>query len=155
MATKGNKPISVLSLGLGGVNLVKNALILNDNEVTLAQNAVPFSEDGGVSGIRKRDGLQKVVPTGSVSPSADAGGAIIGGFTIDDPIGQAPVDGPSSFAAGFFRLAGGAWTSYVPQQGSYPPPNVCYNYFTGFDETKSAIYPPVPWSAPFGYFYGG
>src|SRR5690348_1310074 len=96
------KPISVMGLGLGGVNLVRNALMLDENEVTLAQNAVPFSEDGGVSGIRKRDGLQRVVPTGTVTPGSDAGGAILGGFTIDDPIGYASPDGATGYAPGYF-----------------------------------------------------
>ena len=77
--------VSVFGLGTGGVNLVKDPILLDDNEVTLAQNVEPFTT-AGRTGLRKRPALIPVVPTGSVTPTG-AGGAILGGFTVDDPLG--------------------------------------------------------------------
>ena len=59
------KPISVYGLGLGGVNLVKSPLHMEDNEVIQAQNAEPY-RDRGVSGIRKRPAWRPI-NTGALS----------------------------------------------------------------------------------------
>lgn len=53
------EPISVFGLGLGGVNLVKSPVHLDDNEVIQAQNAEPYRERGQ-TGIRKRPALRPV-----------------------------------------------------------------------------------------------
>lgn len=83
-STKTPGPISVFGWGLGGVNLVKDPLMLDDNELLVAQNIEPY-RDQGVAGVRKRPGLQAVVPTGSVTPSPSSGG-IVATYTIDpDP----------------------------------------------------------------------
>lgn len=148
------KPINVFGLGLGGVQLVKNPLTLDDNEVTLAQNAVPFTE-GGVSGIRKRDGWQRVVPTGSVTPGTDAGGAILGGFVIDDPVGYSSPEGATAYASGYYLPPAGSWLSYTPDQGTYPACNSIYNYLSGFVGAKSTVYPPVAYPSTGAYYYGG
>lgn len=155
MARVERKPIRVFGLGTGGVNLVKNPIVLDDNEVTLAQNAVPF-QDGGVSGIRKRDGWQRVVPGGSVTPGSDAGGGILGGFTIDDPLGLPDPDGGTMVAPGAtVPAAGGTVTTFTPEQGSYPDPNIYYNVYAHHSLTKSPIYPPVYDPLTGAFYYGG
>lgn len=52
-------PIIVRGLGLGGVNLVKSPLEMDDNELVQAQNAEPYRERG-VAGVRKRAALRPV-----------------------------------------------------------------------------------------------
>ena len=53
------KPIEVYGLGVGGVQLTKSSLHMDDNEVIQAQNAEPY-RDKGVSGIRKRPAYRPV-----------------------------------------------------------------------------------------------
>ena len=53
--SKEPEPIKVSKLGIGGVNLCKTPLKLDDNEVAQAQNAEPYT-DRGRAGIRKRPG---------------------------------------------------------------------------------------------------
>ena len=100
MAAKANKPISVFGWGLGGVNLVKDPLMLDDNELLVAQNIEPYREQG-VAGVRKRPGLQKVVPTGTVAPSPAAGG-IVAAYTINTD----PSENTSASTAGVEFLLG-------------------------------------------------
>lgn len=59
-ASQDNK-IVVDALGSGGVNLVKSPYHLDNNELTNAQNAIP-DRSGGMSSIRKRDGLTAIGP---------------------------------------------------------------------------------------------
>jgi hypothetical protein len=61
--------VSVWGLGLGGVNLVKSPLTLDDSELVQAQNAEPY-RDRGVAGIRKRPAWR---PINSVATSAIQG----------------------------------------------------------------------------------
>lgn len=147
--------ITVTGLGQGGVNLVKGPIALDDNELLLAQNAVPFNQDG-IAGIRKRDGWQRVVPTGTVTPGSDAGGAILGGFTVDEPIGYASPDGADAFGNGYiFDSSTLTFTAFTPDQTSGPLPNVCMNYSSGYDVTKSTVYPPVASPATGSFIMGG
>jgi hypothetical protein len=53
------KPIVVRKLGVGGVNLCKAPLKMDDNEVVSAQNAEPYA-DRGRTGIRKRPALRPI-----------------------------------------------------------------------------------------------
>lgn len=154
--TSSDGEVKVMGLGLGGVNLVKDPLALDDNEVTLAQNAVPF-KDKGVAGIRKRDGWARVVPTGTVTPGSDAGGAILGGFVIDGPLGSAPPDGAGTgYGNGYYYDPDtNTWTAFTPDQSSGPLPNVCMDYVDGYDITKSTVYPPIPYSVTGSFIMGG
>jgi hypothetical protein len=63
-------PIKVTELGLNGVNVDKNPLELDDNEVRQAQNAIPSSKS-----IRKRPGL------GQFNVD-DTAGSVLGGTTV-------------------------------------------------------------------------
>jgi hypothetical protein len=67
--SKEPKPIKVSKLGIGGVNLCKTPLKLDDNEVAQAQNAEPYT-DRGRAGIRKRPALR---PVNSVAVDAIQG----------------------------------------------------------------------------------
>lgn len=115
-----SKEVRVFSLGTGGVNLTKSPLELADDELIQAQNAEPFRERG-VAGIRKRSGLQRVVPTGSVTPSAAAAG--IGGI-IPLQANFGPVTAPGmqriyqgiSGTTGILSADGG--TTFSPYTGS-------------------------------------
>lgn len=139
--------ISVYDLGAGGVNLVKSPLELADNEVTKAQNAEPYN-DTGRSGLRKRLGLQRVTPTGTVTPTG-VGTNILGGFVIDDPAGWAsPVPTEQSgYGNGGISTDGGVtWIIYTPTQDPVAGnvfPNTIYNLATGYDSTKTPQFPPL------------
>lgn len=52
-------PVSVFGLGVGGVQLTKSPLHMDDSEVIQAQNAEPY-RDKGVSGVRKRPAYRPV-----------------------------------------------------------------------------------------------
>lgn len=65
--------IKVTELGLNGVNVDKNPLELDDNEVRQAQNAI--STVGTSRSIRKRPGL-------GVFNVDESTGAVLGGTTV-------------------------------------------------------------------------
>lgn len=118
--------IRVFELGLGGVNLVKSPLELSDNELVSAQNAEPFREQG-VAGIRKRPGLQRVVPTGTVTPTAAAAGlsglAVINA-NLAGPFASAniPTYLGYSTTTGLYTVDGGTtWANFTSPTGSTPP----------------------------------
>lgn len=140
--SKGGKkaaPISVFAFGLGGVNLVKDPLMLDDNELVLAQNAEPYKNEG-ISGVRKRPGLQAVVPTGSVTPSPAAAG-IVASYTINTDDANNP--NPNSVMAeflfgggvGLLSTNGGSSFSAVSGQAGLGSdsilPNVKYTFPAG------------------------
>lgn len=158
----GSKPIEVSEMGIGGVNLVKSPLHLNDNELVLAQNAEPY-RDRGVAGIRKRVGLQKVVPTGTVAPSAASGavtgivpifGAGIGAFRTPETspgyVGVSATTGyywNGSVWVAFTSSTTAAPTEAVPLLGLLPNTK----YSGGF--AYSALYPATRvWN---WYVFGG
>ena len=65
---KEQKPVSVFGFGMGGVNLVKSPLHMDDNEVIQAQNAEPY-RDRGQTGIRKRPAFRPInlIATAAIS----------------------------------------------------------------------------------------
>lgn len=74
MAAEDNEPqIRVNSIGTMGVNVDKNPLELDDNEVRQAQNAI--STIGTGRSIQKRPGL-------GVFNTTDAAGPVLGGTTV-------------------------------------------------------------------------
>jgi hypothetical protein len=67
-------PIRVTQLGNNGVNVDKNPLELDDNELRQAQNAIHNTMGTGL-GIRKRPGLGQF-------NTDDAAGPVLGGTTV-------------------------------------------------------------------------
>lgn len=67
--------ISVDTLGLHGVNVDKNPLELDDNEVVRAQNAISDPAAGRAS-LRKRPGLL------AINTRAVTGGTVLGGIDL-------------------------------------------------------------------------
>lgn len=68
-----NTKIDIKSLGLGGVNVDKNPLELDDNELIQSQNAV-VEVTSGRSSLRKRQGLTTF--------TSATGGVILGGVGV-------------------------------------------------------------------------
>ena len=140
-----DSPIRVYGLGSKGVNLVKSPMEMDDDELTQAQNAEPYN-DRGRFGLRKRLGLQRVVPTGDVVPSS-AGGGILGTIVIDDPAGWAPpVAGEQTVIVdGYISTDGGTtWTAYTPDDGAIgATPNTLYDLASGYDANTSPQFPPI------------
>lgn len=137
--------LAVMAWGAGGVNLVKDPLALDDSELILAQNAEPFTEQGR-SGLRKRSGLGRVVPTGTVSPGA-LGGPLLGQFVVDDPAGQASIIPAENiiFSNGQVSTDGGlTWNTYTPDSGTLTAtPNSLYDLAVGYDGFLTPCFPPI------------
>jgi len=64
--------IDVYHIGLGGVNLTKSPIHLDDAELTQAQNA-EFDSDSREGGLRKRGGIDEFTPT-----ALNSGASILG-----------------------------------------------------------------------------
>lgn len=119
-------PIIVSGLGTGGVQLTTSPLAMDDSELIQAQNAEPYRERG-IAGIRKRQGLQRVVPTGSVVPSA-AAGTIVGVVPINGNFGTSfspgmmPIYIGITVNSGIFSVDGGVtFNPFTAPTGNNPP----------------------------------
>lgn len=66
-------PLKVYDMGTYGVNVDKNPVELDDNELQQAQNAI--RTEGTGKGIRKRPGLVEF-------NTEDAAGSVLGGITV-------------------------------------------------------------------------
>lgn len=153
------KAVKVFGLGTGGVQLTTSPLALGDDELIRAQNAEPFRERG-IAGIRKRQGLQRVVPTGSVAPSVAAGG-VAGLISIDTGFGGVsapntpPLYAPLTLTTGLVSVDGGAFAAYTVPTGTTSPsptspliglqPNAKYKLTTTSPYEFIPLYPAVKW----------
>ena len=100
MARKKDQPIVVSALGTGGVNLSKNPLTMDDNELAQAQNAEAYT-DRGQSGVRKRPAYRPI--------NAYATGAMVGfiAVNLDQGGGGNNLGSDGGDGGGAYRVAGG------------------------------------------------